>query len=141
MALAGVGFRSPRSEATRWLDSSVPSVLVGVAAGFTFFDGFEVARDPALRRLRRITGVSHGSNGPEWARWWSDSKVGFRASRAVIEVPEEEQQRIVVTVEDLGAAPASSRGRALASDEEWMTREVGGEPGYLALDRQGEVSF
>lgn len=142
VALAGVGFRSPRSEATRWLDSSVPSVLVGVAAGFTFFDGFEVARDPALRRLRRITGVSHGSNGPEWARWWSDSKVGFRASRAVIEVPEEEQQRIVVTVEDLGSGTRFIlAGRALASDEEWMTREVGGEPGYLALARQGEVSF
>ena len=142
VALAGVGFRSPRSEATRWLDSNVPSVLVGVAAGFTFFDGFEVARDPALRRLRRITGVSHGSNGPEWARWWADSKVGFRASRAVIEVPAEEEQRILVTVEDLGRGERFIlAGRALASDEAWMTREDGLEPGYVALSRQGEVSF
>jgi len=142
VALAGIGFRSPRSEATRWLDVTVPSVLVGVAAGFTFFDGFEVVRDPALRRLRRITGVSHGSNGPAWARWWSDSKVGFRASRSVIEVSGEAEQRIVVTVEDLGTGTRFIlAGRALASDPEWMSLEAGEEPGYPALARLGEVSF
>ncbi len=142
VALAGIGFRSSRSEATRWLDASVPSVLVGVAAGFTFFDGFEVVRDPALRRLRRITGVSHGSNGPAWARWWSDSKAGFRASRSVIEVSAENEQRIVVTVEDLGAGTRYIlAGRALASDPTWMALDSGEEPGYPALARLGEVSF
>lgn len=142
VALAGIGFRSPRSEATRWLDVSVPSVLVGVAAGFTFFDGFEVVREPALRRLRRITGVSHGSNGPAWARWWNDSKIGFRASRSVIEVSAEDEQRIVVSVSDLGAGTRYIlAGRALASDPEWMVLDAGEEPGYPALVRQGEVSF
>ncbi len=142
VALAGIGFRSPRSEATRWLDVSVPSVLVGVAAGFTFFDGFEVVRDPALRRLRRITGVSHGSNGPAWARWWSEGKIGFRASRSVIEVSAEEEQRIVVTFEDLGTGSRYIlAGRALASDPEWMVLDAGEEPGYPALARLGEVSF
>lgn len=142
VALAGVGFRSARNESTRWLDVSVPSVLVGVAAGFTFFDGFEVVRDPALRRLRRITGVSHGSNGPAWARWWSDEKIGFRAARSVIEVSKEDEQRIVVTFEDLGDGTRYIlAGRALASDTEWMALEDSLEPGYPALARSGEVSF
>ncbi|MEM9800548.1 MAG: HEAT repeat domain-containing protein [Planctomycetota bacterium] len=142
IALSGVGFRAPRSEGTQWMDDSVPSTLVGVAAGFTFFDGLEVVRDPALRRLRQISGVSHGNNGPAWARWWARSKAGFRASRAVIEVPLESEERVLVAVQDpQNGARFALAGPALARDESWLEADPATGRGYGALKSRGDVFF
>ncbi|MEM6568160.1 MAG: HEAT repeat domain-containing protein [Planctomycetota bacterium] len=142
VALAGIGFRAPQSEATAWMDGPVPSTLVGVAAGFTFFDGFELVRDPALRRLRQITGISHGSNGPAWARWWSENKAGFRASRAVIDVtPEDELQVIVEVRDDAVSRPFALVGPALARNDEWYAGRMEDVDDFATLATRGDVVF
>lgn len=142
IALAGVGFRSPKTEATAWMDGPVPSTLVGVAAGFTFFDGFELVRDPGMRRLRQITGVSHGSDGPAWARWWSSNKAGFRASRAVISVGPEDELRIVIAVKGAEKArPFALVGPALAGSDDWFSRGPEELDSHAALSQRGDVVF
>ena len=135
LALAGLGFRSENESATPWLDGPVPSSLVAIATGSTFFDGFSLVREPCLRRLRLISGVNHGSNGPEWAKWWGDTKHHFRADRAVISVEPGDSDRIVLRVD----APSSARaprgilsedvrpfvlaGPALSQDLDWFRDE------------------
>ncbi|MFT5732038.1 MAG: HEAT repeat protein [Planctomycetota bacterium] len=135
LALAGIGFRSEDEGKMPWLDGPVPSALVAVATGSTFFDGYSLVRDPALRRLRLISGVNHGSNGPDWSEWWGNEKYRFRADRAVIHVGAEDVSRIVLRVDPGIAAvsPALLRlgqgrpfvlvGRALSEDPEWIAAE------------------
>ena len=114
LALAGLGFRSEDEGSTPWLDGPVPSSLVAIASGSTFFDGFSLVREPCLRRLRLISGVNHGSNGPDWADWWGKTKHRFQADRAVITVEPGDSDRIVLRVD----APSSARGpRELLSGE------------------------
>ncbi|MEM9379541.1 MAG: HEAT repeat domain-containing protein [Planctomycetota bacterium] len=142
IALSGIGFRTPATEATAWMDGPVPSTLVGVAAGFTFFDGFELVRDPSLRRLRQITGISHGSNGPAWARWWSQNKVGFRASRAVIEVtPEDELQVILEVRDDSVSRPFALVGPSLARSDDWFAGRMEEVDDFSTLATRGDVVF
>ena len=131
VALAGIGFRSPRVSETGWLDDSVPSALVGIAAGVRYFEGFDVVREPALRRLRQIAGITHGNDGPAWSRWWALEKVGFRASRAVIEVTPADAARLVVMTQDPAVGPPILlAGAALAEDEEWLAAQQS-EPLFL----------
>lgn len=134
VALAGIGFRSPRVGETTWLDDAVPSALVGIAAGARYFEGFDIVREPALRRLRQIAGVTHGNDGPAWSRWWALEKVGFRASRAVIEITPEDAARLVITTldPDLGP-PIILAGAAMAEDEEWLAAQRA-EPLFLPAD-------
>ena len=131
VALAGIGFRSPRASETGWLDDAVPSALVGIAAGARYFEGFDLVRQPALRRLRQIAGVTHGNDGPAWSRWWALEKVGFRASRAVIEVTPADAARLVITTQDPEVGPPILlAGAALAKDEEWLAAQQS-EPLFL----------
>ena len=128
LALAGLGFRSEDEAATPWLDGPVPSALISVAAGSTFFDGFSLVREPALRRLRLISGVNYGSNGPEWADWWSKNKYHFRADRAVISLLPGDSERIVLRVDSPSSELTSGRpfvlaGPALSLDVQWLTQE------------------
>ncbi|QDV08519.1 hypothetical protein Poly30_40670 [Planctomycetes bacterium Poly30] len=135
LALAGLGFRSEDEGSTPWLDGPVPSSLVSIATGSTFFDGFSLVREPALRRLRLISGVNFGSNGPDWAEWWGNEKFQFRADRAVIHVKPGDARRIVLRV-DPGVAhsriadlrlgegrPYVLAGEALSEDAEWIAAE------------------
>lgn len=143
VALSGIGFRSPRTSDTAWMDGPVPSTLVGVAAGFTFFDGFEIVREPALRRLRQVTGMTLGSDGPAWARWWSENKGQFHASRAVISVQPEDEGRVQLTVDDVNRCrPYTLVGSDLVRDAGWVGGDdEGSNSGYGALSRRGDVFF
>lgn len=117
VALAGIGFRSPAVEETTWLNGIVPSKLTGIAAGVEFFEAFELVRTPAIRRLRHISGLTHGNDGPAWADWWVEEGPGFRASRAMIEVEPGDERKIIVTAHDPEYGPPMSLvGSALASD-------------------------
>lgn len=99
-ALAGIGFRSKSPGTSEWLEQSVPSRLVRVVSGFTYFDGYEFLSEPAVRRLKQIAGISHGSDGPAWASWWIDGETEFRACRAVIPVRENSHGMLQVVIED-----------------------------------------
>ncbi len=135
LALAGLGFRSEDEGSTPWLDGPVPSELVSVATGATFFDGYSLVREPGLRRLRLISGVNFGSNGPDWASWWGDSKDQFRADRAVIAMGPGSARRAILRVDPGGAqrslkAMRVGRGRpfvlagsAFCGDADWFAAE------------------
>lgn len=124
VALAGIGFRSVGAGDTSWLDTTVPSTLVGVASGARFFDGFDLVREPSLRRLRQITGVTHGDDGAKWARWWVRVKPTFSATRAVMPVAPGDHGRIVVMTHDPSQGrPLVLAGPDLASDPEWSAPE------------------
>lgn len=124
VALAGIGFRSVDAGATPWLDTTVPSTLVGVASGARFFDGFDLVREPSLRRLRQITGVTHGDDGPKWASWWVGAKPTFSATRAVMPVGPGDFGRIVVMTHDPSQGrPLVLAGPELASDPDWKVPE------------------
>lgn len=135
LALAGLGFRSEDEGSTPWLDGPVPSSLVTIASGSTFFDGFSLVREPCLRRLRLISGVNFGSNGPEWAEWWGKSKHRFRADRAVITVDPGDSDRIVLRVDAPSklrgpsellsgeARPFVLAGPSLSQDTRWLSAE------------------
>lgn len=127
IALAGIGFRSERTSGMEWLDGPVPTELISVVAGVEFFRGFELSRAPALRRLRQITGQSLGSDGPAWARWWSDNRMGFRATRALMKVGEGDELRIALRIHDPSrGAPFTLAGPALApEDSGFQEPEVG----------------
>ncbi|MEE8468648.1 MAG: HEAT repeat domain-containing protein, partial [Planctomycetota bacterium] len=99
-ALAGIGFRSETPENSPWLDTEVPVRLVEVVSGFRFFDDYESLKDTALRRLKQISGVSHGSDGPAWAAWWLGTQDTFRSSRAVMRVPEDSERGMRVAFRD-----------------------------------------
>ncbi|MEM8711138.1 MAG: hypothetical protein AAGG01_09305 [Planctomycetota bacterium] len=135
VALAGIGFRSEATEGMAWLNGPVPSSLITVATGATFFDGFSLVREPSLRRLRLISGVNYGNNGPDWADWWGRSRDRFQADRAVIVVGPEDAGRIVLRV-DPGVAARGGRGRiagrrpyvlageALSRDDAWLAEQA-----------------
>ena len=117
VALAGIGFRSPTAGESSWLDGIVPSKLAGIAAGVEFFEAFELARTPAIRRLRQISGLTHGNDGPAWADWWVEAGPEFRASRAMIELEPGDERKIVVTAHDPEYGPPLTLvGSALAHD-------------------------
>jgi len=69
-------------------------------SGFRFFDDYESLRGSALNRLKQISGVSHGSDGPAWASWWVATRETFRSSRAVIRVPEGSERDLRVAFRD-----------------------------------------
>ncbi|MDE0914714.1 MAG: HEAT repeat domain-containing protein [Planctomycetota bacterium] len=99
-ALAGIGFRSNSPDTSIWLEEAVPARLVRVVSGFTYFDDYESLSEPALRRLKQISGLSHGSDGPAWAAWWVADEQTFRACRAVIPVGEGSHRMLQVVIED-----------------------------------------
>jgi HEAT repeat protein len=98
VALAGIGFRSPDLEATRWLEHDVPARLVKLAAGFEYFDDFETIRPTGLRRLQQVAGVNFAGDGSAWTRWWLEYERSFRATRAVLPIDASNEDRIVVRV-------------------------------------------
>jgi len=99
-ALAGIGFRSESTSSSPWLDGDVARRLVEVVSGFEFFDDFEALREPAIRRLTQISGVSFGSNGPAWGEWWLANRDGFVASRAVISLQAGDERTLSVAFLD-----------------------------------------
>jgi len=117
IGLAGIGFRSDDLDGTGWLDGPVPGKLVAVVAGLEFFDGFDLVRDPAIRHLRQITGVTFANDGDAWAQWWARHSAGFSATRARIPLEPGDAERMVVTAHDpdLGA-PIVLAGPELARD-------------------------
>ena len=60
VALAGIGFRSEGQAEVDWLDSIVPSQLVSLIAGQTYFKDREALVGVAVRRLQLITAKSTG---------------------------------------------------------------------------------
>ncbi len=89
-ALAGIGFRSPASAATDWLERDVPLRLVRAVAGVEFHNDFSALNDVALRRLALISGERFGTDGPAWVAWWTRSGKDFRALRAVLRADPEQ---------------------------------------------------
>ena len=84
VALAGIGFRSPRPEDTPWLDRIVPHLLVRTVSGAEYHRDIASLREPSERRLALITGESIANDGRAWQRWWIDNSVDFRARRAYL---------------------------------------------------------
>lgn len=124
-ALAGIGFRSNSPETSVWLEQSVPARLVRVVSGFTYFDDYESLSEPALRRLKQISGLSYGSDGPAWAAWWVADEGTFRASRAVIPVGADSHTALQVVIEDRSKGrgftligPGLASGNTVARDGE-----------------------
>jgi HEAT repeat protein len=99
-ALAGIGFRAESAAASPWLNDIVPAKLVNVVSGFEFFEDYEALREPALARLKQVTGVSLGTDGPAWAGWWIESRETFAASRAIIPVEEGDERSLSLAVAD-----------------------------------------
>ena len=129
--LAGIGFRSPRSSDSPWLDREVPEELLSTAVGDRFFDDYSSLQAPALRRLKQITGVSFGSEGPLWARWWVENAAQFRASRAVLSV--EDGQEVDLEVRFRGGG-SDARAFVLLGPERAEPKDLAGEVFYLHQD-------
>ena len=96
-ALAGIGFRSPPSPDTAWLDLEVPHQLVRLATGVVFHRDFSSLQTVAPRRLTLISGKSFGADGPAWQRWWTEAAPTFRARRAVLEVGEGDEGSLEIS--------------------------------------------
>ncbi|MFT7540889.1 MAG: HEAT repeat protein, partial [Gammaproteobacteria bacterium] len=86
VALADVGFRSPRSFEYTWLDLEVPHALVRWGSGAEFHSDFSSFNEIALRRMALLSGETFGFDGPAWRRWWMEMAGDFRARRAVVPV-------------------------------------------------------
>lgn len=121
-ALAGIGFRSTRSDTRLWLDQNVVDRLVGVASGKVFHNDFVALQAPVNRRLKLITGQDV-SEGPRWVSWWVNSRAGFRAQRASLAVGEGETARLALSFHSegthwvfLGPAEAEPANLAAGAD-------------------------
>jgi HEAT repeat protein len=95
-ALAGIGYRSARPEASTWLDREVTGRLVAAVAGHEFHSDFSALQPRALRRLRTLTGESFGTDGPAWANWWIEHREGFYARRVSMSLAAERARRVVL---------------------------------------------
>ncbi|MCP3918073.1 MAG: HEAT repeat domain-containing protein [bacterium] len=122
-ALAGIGFRTASPADTPWLDRRVPERLVSIVAGFDYFDDYTSLREPALRRLKQIAGVSFGSDGPRWAEWWLQTADTFHPSRAVLEVAEGDERKLQVAYRS-SMADSSGAVVLLAPDAAAATTEA-----------------
>jgi len=106
-ALAGIGFRAADPRGTDWLDRDVPDRLIATISAPTFFNDYSSLQIPALRRLKDISGVSFGADGPRWAGWWVEARAHFRASRASMFVAEGEESGLSLDFRDGGLEPAA----------------------------------
>jgi len=95
-ALAGIGFRGQVPAASAWLDREVTGRLVDAITGREFHADFSALQPRALRRLRLLSGQDFGTNGPDWADWWIENRIGFYARRAWLPIPEEKVASIEV---------------------------------------------
>lgn len=95
-ALAGIGFRSTEPELSAWLDREVPETLVAAISGQVFFNDYSSLQGPALRRLKLITGISFGTDGPRWSNWWLGEREHFHASRATLAVAEGDERDLAI---------------------------------------------
>ena len=86
IALADVGFRSPRAEGYRWLDLEVPHTLVRWGSGAEFHSDFSSVHEHALQRVGLLAGEAYGLDGPAWRSWWAENAGRFQARRAVLAV-------------------------------------------------------
>jgi len=100
VGLAGIGFRSRDAAATPWLDQAVIDRLVATVSGKTFHSDLAALTPPAMRRLELLTGQTFGSDGPRWIEWWVQSREGFFARRAWLDVRPEDVGRISVRYDE-----------------------------------------
>ncbi|MEZ5980404.1 MAG: HEAT repeat domain-containing protein [Planctomycetota bacterium] len=85
VALAGIGYRSDAQEDPEWFRLRVPHELVAILSGGTkYHKDFAALKEPALRRLERISGRNFGSDGPAWQSWWVASATEFAPRRAAL---------------------------------------------------------
>jgi len=103
-ALAGIGFRSPRPLESGWLDREVTGTMVETISGKSFHSDFMAMQPRVLRRLRLLSGQDFGTDGPRWARWWVDHRVGFYAHRAYLDVAAGEESKIELHYRGTGRA-------------------------------------
>lgn len=144
-ALAGIGFRSDELQTTEWLDHDVVETLVAAISGQEFFDDHSSLQEPALRRLKLVTGVSFGTDGPRWAEWWLGVRDGFTASRAAIRIAEGDERGLLVQYRAGGneptafalIGPARSEASAGASGETIFLSDVQALEFVELLRREG----
>ena len=131
-ALAGVGFRSERPFDTPWLDREVTGRMVAAISGRQYHSDFAPMQSRVLRRLRLLTGVDFGTDGPRWAQWWVDARSGFYANRAYLKLAEGGESRLEVHFRGSGRAAAafSLLGAEADSLDAWQ-RAGAGERLYL----------
>jgi len=150
-ALAGIGFRSELDSTSEWLNGPVPELLVATISGQYYFDDYSSVLSPALRRLKLISGVSFGTDGPKWTDWWLENKDTFHASRAVIPVTEDAASSLLVTVHGsansgsfvlVGEGQAESEGIMFAGEVIYLTANEASDfitllrrEGVLGLER------
>ncbi|MEX1025214.1 MAG: HEAT repeat domain-containing protein [Planctomycetota bacterium] len=116
-ALAGIGFHSAVPGPRQWLDQTVPHELVRIASGAEFHADFASLQGPVQRRLQRISGQAFGSDGGEWARWWTEAAPNFRARRAVIALAPGDELELELFLRDGSTARTSgSEGGAKSGD-------------------------
>ena len=131
-ALAGIGFRSTRSREMGWLDREVPHQLVRLVSGAVFHRDFSALRDPAQRRLGLLTGLSFGSDGPAWQRWWAGAAEGFHARRAVLAVEPQDVPALSVALVDPSAPGTGVRLSGPRAAEEAHPQLFPGERYHLS---------
>jgi len=131
VALAGIGFRSSRSVDSPWLDRDVPERLLSTVVGDVFFDDYSSLKLPSLRRLEQIAGVSFGPRGPSWASWWVAQEGQFRASRAVLAIPDGAEGDLEVRFQ---SGDLEARAIVLLGPDRADPVEAAGEVFYLNLD-------
>jgi HEAT repeat protein len=119
-ALAGIGFRSARPLQTTWLDREVTGTMVMAVSGKAFHSDFTAMQPRVLQRLRLISGVDFGTDGPRWTQWWVDNRVDFYANRAYLEVAEGGESRIELHFRGTGRAT----GTYSLLGSEALTREA-----------------
>jgi hypothetical protein len=105
VALARAGFRAAPARTGAWLDRDVPHQLVRAGTGAEFHSDFSSLERPALGALALLSGEAFGEDGEAWRRWWLAHADGFRARRAVIELPADAAAQLSVSFRD-------ERGRA-----------------------------
>lgn len=135
-ALAGIGFRSPRTKATNWLDQGVMDRLVFTVSGKEFHNDFSALSTPALRRLRLISGQEFGKDGPRWVEWWLGAREGFFARRACIEIDPGDVGHVSVRFQSRGENPVAF---ALLGPGQATTSEAGRLSGEIFYLTQGEA--
>ena len=129
VGLSGIGFRSRDAAATPWLDQAVVDRLVATVSGQTFHTDLAALTPPALRRLELLTGQTFANDGPRWIEWWVQSREGFFARRAWLEVRPQDVGRICIRYTEEGT---QTREFSLIGPENESSMEPGAAPGRPA---------
>lgn len=139
-ALAGIGFRSPDPERSGWLDREVTGRLVAIVSGREYHADLPALQPRALRRLKLLSGVDFGNDGPAWARWWVERRETFFARRVSVPIPPERAPRLELHYRAGGEQPQQFSLFGPEADEKSVVARAAGEAFRLTVEECRELA-